>query len=106
MAQTSQGGIVRRPAGIVQRLAPLIYRAQRSRKRQIVISTHSYDLLRDKGIDASEVLILIPDTEGTTVQLAEAVSDVKELLSGGMSIGDAVLPLTNPRTSHQLSMFE
>lgn len=93
-------------SGIVQRLAPLIYRAQRSRKRQIVISTHSYDLLRDKGIDASEVLILIPDTEGTTVQLAEAVSDVKELLSGGMSIGDAVLPLTNPRTSHQLSMFE
>jgi predicted ATPase len=36
--------------GVVSKLSPLIYRLQRQKKRQVIISTHSLELLSDKGI--------------------------------------------------------
>jgi hypothetical protein len=45
----------------------LIYRMQRQRRRQVVVSTHSMDLLSDPGIDGREVLLLEPSAEGTSV---------------------------------------
>lgn len=91
---------------IVRQLAPSIFRAQRKKGRQVLISTHSFELLSDKGIEAEEVLILRPSKEGTEVHTASDVSDVKELLAGGVSVGDAVLPLTRPGNLSQLSLFE
>ena len=94
-------------AAIVRRLAGVIARVQRTRERQILISTHSIDLLADQGIDASEVLILQPDPEGTTVRSVAEVPEVVALLEGGMSVGDAVLPLTAPTSQlAQLSRFD
>ena len=43
---------------IVRRLPGLIFRLQRRRKRQIIISTHSWDLLSDRGIGGEEVIML------------------------------------------------
>ncbi len=57
-------------AGIVSELAPMISRLQRQTKRQVMLSTHSPDLLSDKGIGGEEVLFLIPGPEGTEVQVA------------------------------------
>jgi predicted ATPase len=93
-------------AAIVRRIAPLIYRIQRIRKRQVIVSTHSDDLLMDKGIDASEVLILRPTSEGTEVQLAVQMVEVVQLLEGGMTVAEAVLPLTAPRNIESLSLFD
>jgi hypothetical protein len=39
-------------------------RVQRRTGRQIFISTHSPDLLRDEGIGLDEVLLFIPKEEG------------------------------------------
>jgi len=52
-------------SSIVQRLAPFINRFQRLRKRQVMVSTHSFDLLNDPGIGGEEVLLLSPGREGT-----------------------------------------
>jgi predicted ATPase len=57
-------------SAIVKKLPGLIWRIQSRKKRQIIISTHSFDLLSDKGIGGEEVLLLTPDVEGTKVELA------------------------------------
>lgn len=93
-------------AGIVSRLPALMHRLQREKKRQIILSTHSADLLSDKGIGAEEVLVLIPTGEGTEVQNASSIQEVKHLLEGGMNIAEAVLPRTTPTDISQLGLFE
>lgn len=89
-------------SGIVSQLAPLIYRAQKARKRQIFLSTHSEALLSEKGIDAREVLVLTPNPEGTEVKLASDFEDVTELLKASFSIAEAVLPKIKP---HRIEDF-
>src|SRR5208282_3100579 len=64
-------------AGIVRKLPGLMYRLQRQKRRQIIISTHSPDLLSDPGIGGEEVLLLTPSNEGTHVALASSLSDVR-----------------------------
>jgi predicted ATPase len=84
--------------GIVSKLAPMISTLQRKTMRQVILSTHSADLLSDKGIGGEEVLILIPGPEGTQVQVASSQKEIRDLLDGGLSISDAVLPAINPQT--------
>ncbi len=93
-------------AAIIKKMAPLISRTQRQRRRQIIISTHSSDLLLDKGIDANEVLFLRPNNEGTDVLVAAKIKEVRLLLEEGMAIGEAVLPMAAPKGIRQLSLFE
>lgn len=89
---------------IVRRLPGLIHRLQQRRRRQLVISTHSYDLLSDKGIAAEEVLLLRPEREGTRVGRAADLPDVRALVDSGLSVGEAVLPKTAPSRVDQLSL--
>lgn len=93
-------------AGIVKQLPSLIYRLQRSRKRQVILSTHSADLLSDRGIGGEEVLLMTPTSEGTKVEPASSVKDISLLLEGGLSIADAALHRTIPTTVAQLSLFK
>jgi hypothetical protein len=45
-------------------------------------------------------------SEGTVVELAEEKEEVRLLLEGGMTMADAVLPLTAPQEIEQLTFFE
>ena len=92
---------------IVSKLPALIWRLQRLRKRQVIVSSHSAELFSDQGIKPSEVALLRPrGSEGTTVELASDKDDVRLLLEGGMTMADAVLPLTAPARIEQLTLFE
>jgi predicted ATPase len=90
--------------GVVRYIPQLIARTQRKTQRQILISTHSPDLLRDEGIGLDEVLLLEPGAEGTTVRPASDIRDVRVLLEGGVSIADAVMPRTEPEHAEQLAL--
>jgi predicted ATPase len=92
-------------AGIVNRLAGLFYRLQRQKGRQVLISTHSVDLLTDRGIGTEEVLVLRPSHEGTEVKNASSISEIKDLIEKGMSVGEAALPYTYPINIAQLDLF-
>jgi len=84
-------------AGIVSKLPALMHRLQqqkKSRQRQVMLSTHSADLLSDEGIGGEEVLILSPSAEGTDVRVSSSIREIRDLLEGGLSIADAVLPRT------------
>jgi predicted ATPase len=92
---------------IVSKLPPLIWRLQKARRRQVILSSHSSDFFSDPGIRPSEVALLRPrGSEGTVVELAEAKKEVRLLLESGMTMADAVLPLTAPETIEQLTFFE
>jgi ABC-type nitrate/sulfonate/bicarbonate transport system ATPase subunit len=93
-------------SAIVSNLPSLIYRLQRPKKRQVILSTHSADLLSDKGIGGEEVLLMTPTPEGTQVKLASSNEQIKMLLEGGLSIADAALPLTAPPDIEQMSLFK
>ena len=93
---------------IVRYIAQMMVRVQRERKkapRQILISTHSSDLLRDEGIAADEVLLFRPATEGTEVQVGADIQEVCALLGAGLTAADAVIPLTRPKSLDQLPLF-
>jgi predicted ATPase len=93
-------------AGIVAQLASVIHRVQKRRRRQVLISTHSDDLLGERGIDGREVLMLSPAAEGTEVRVASDVADIRALLEAGFTAGEVVLSRSNPPHAEQLSLID
>lgn len=90
---------------VVRFLPSIMARIERSRSRQILVSTHSSDLLRDEGIGLDEVLLLTPGKEGTDVSIAAEIAQVVTLLQGGETVAEAVLPRAKPRRADQLALF-
>jgi predicted ATPase len=93
-------------SGIVSKLPALFYRLQRKRRRQIFVSTHSWDLLSQKSIGGEEVVMLKPDAEGTVAQVASSAPEIRDLLTAGLSVADVALPRTAPPSLENLSLFE
>ncbi len=90
---------------IVRYLPQMFARIQRRLGRQVVFSTHSPELLQDEGIGLDEVLLLRPTTEGTKVEPASSFKDVRNLLDGGLTLAEAIIPKTRPDRPEQLSLF-
>jgi predicted ATPase len=90
---------------IVSKLPGLIFSVQRRRKRQIFVSTHSWELLSQKSIGGEEVIMLRPDREGTVAELASSNAEIREMLEAGLSVADAALPRTAPSDVNQLELF-
>jgi predicted ATPase len=92
-------------SGIISKIPSLISRIQRQKKNQIIISTHSADLLSDRGIGGEEVLMLKPVSEGTVISSASDHDDVRNLLDSGLSIAESALPVIRPAGIEQLGLF-
>ena len=90
---------------VVRFIPQLFARVQRRSGRQVLVSTHSTDLLHDEGIGLDEVLLLQPGAEGTTVSPAITVADIKALLDGGVPLAEAVMPRTRPQSVEQLVLI-
>jgi predicted ATPase len=90
---------------VIRYLPQMFATMQRRTSRQVIISTHSADLLRDEGIGLDEVLLLKPQEEGTAVELAKNIQDAESLVQGGVPLPDILLPATSPPKARQLAMF-
>lgn len=93
-------------AEVVRYLPQVFARIQQRKLRQIIISTHSREILENEEIGGEEVLLLSPSVEGTTVTIASSIEQVRLLLEGGVTVADAVIPRTRPSDARQLVMFE
>lgn len=92
-------------AEIVRVIPQMLARVQRRTGRQVFLSTHSPELLRDDGIGLDEVLLLRPGSEGTEVTTAASHKEIRELLEGGLSLAEIVIPRTRPAEAGQLPLF-
>ena len=90
---------------VVKFLPQMLHRATRRSRRQVIVSTHSADFLRDDGIAPDETLLLRPDNNGTRVNVAASDPTISLLLESGASMADAVLPQTAPKGEGQLALM-
>jgi predicted ATPase len=90
---------------VIRYVPQMFARIQRRTGRQIILSTHSADLLRDEGIGLDEVFLLAPGKEGTEVNVSSNFVEIKELLDGGVTLPDAIMPRTKPDRAEQLPLF-
>ncbi len=89
---------------IVRYIPQMLARIQSRSGRQVLLSTHSTDLLRDESIGLDETLLLQPG-EGTSIRAASEFEQIKELLEGGLSLSEAVMPETSPKEARQLTFW-
>lgn len=88
---------------IVKKLAAFIHKAQSSSGgRQVILSTHSADVLADPGISAEEILLIEPSKEGSLVKSGASIKQIKSLIESGIPASEAALPVTE---SSQLQLF-
>jgi predicted ATPase len=90
---------------VVEFIPQMLWNVTRKRRRQILITTHSPEILADKGIGADEVVLLHPSAEGTRVEVGNENPKVMALLSSGLSAADAALPLVSPKEPERLTEF-
>lgn len=88
-------------AKIVSLLAPFIHKLQG--KGQVLVTTHSAELLSDPGISLDEVVLLEPSAEATKICSANSLADVRDLVEGGLGLGAAILPHATPKDIDALS---
>jgi len=90
---------------VIRYIPQMFARIQRRTGRQVILSTHSADLLLDEGIGLDEVFLLAPGKEGTEVNAASNFAEIRELLEGGVTLPDAIMPRTKPDRAEQLPLF-
>lgn len=90
---------------VIRYIPQMFARIQRRTGKQIILSTHSADLLRDEGIGLDEVFLLAPGKEGTEVNVSSDFADLRDLLEGGVTLPDAIMPRTKPDRAEQLPLF-
>lgn len=85
-------------AAIVRRLSPFIQRAQASAGgRQVILSTHSEQLLAHAGISPDEIILVQPAKEGSEAICGVDQPRIKRLMLNGVLASEAVLPATEPK---------
>lgn len=95
-------------SGIITQLPEFIAKIQRIKKvsRQVIITTHSYDMLANSGIGTDEVLVLHNTTEGTTVKRISDIEEIKVVVDAGLSIAEAAIPFTSPKTIEKMAQLK
>lgn len=90
---------------IIRNIPQMFSRVQRRSGRQILVSSHSTEILNDPGVGSDEVLTLLPGKEGTSVQILANIDNVNIMRAAGMELGDILRNLTSPPDAAQLSLF-
>ena len=90
---------------LVEQIPWLLERLQRQARyrRQILISTHSEALLRNRGIDVRGVLRLEPEKEGTRIIAADEAE--QRMVEAGLSVAEVLLPKARPTGFNQFDFF-
>lgn len=91
---------------VVKHIPSMMVTAGRRNGRQVLITTHSAELLGDQGIAPEEVLVLAPSKDGTAAQIASLDPQIRALTEAGIAISDSVLPRTSPQDTAQLALFQ
>jgi predicted ATPase len=73
---------------VVRVLPSVLARAQRSNGAQVMLTTHSPELLADEGISPDEVLVLTPTTDGTVGALLASDPEAAADVEAGLTVAE------------------
>jgi predicted ATPase len=90
---------------VVRHIPSMMARAGGRKARQVLISTHSAELLTDESIAPEELVLLQPTSEGTRVSLAAADEEIRALLDAGETPAAVATARTAPKSAAQLALF-
>ena len=91
---------------IIAAIPEFVSKVQRSKKRQVIITTHSYEILSNTGIRAEELVALKPSAEGTIAENGRDVKSIAAMLEAGLSAADAAMAETRAENVDDLGNVE
>lgn len=89
-------------SSVVRQLPTILSRVRRSGGPQVLLTTHSNEVLEDPGLGKDEVVVLKPGEEGTEAHPASVEPDIQELLDSGLSLAQILSPRTEPPAVQEL----
>ena len=89
---------------VVRWLPSLFHLVQKANEPQVILTTHSPNMLEDEGVNPREVVLLQPGTEGTNAVTTDTLDQVNEVINMGFPIGDSVIPLSKPENPHRIAL--
>ena len=81
---------------VVRQLPTVFSRTRSAGGPQVLLSTHSREILEDPGVGTDEAIVLYPGEEGTEAMSAAAIPDMEHLLDAGLSLAEILCPRTEP----------
>ena len=90
---------------VVRQLPSMLSRVTRRQGIQVILSTHSTEMLADDGLGLHEVVALHPDAEGTTATMAADVEHAQRYLDAGLTVQEILEPLTRPEGIEKLPLL-
>lgn len=81
---------------VVRQLPSIFSRIRAAGGPQVLLTTHSTQVLEDPGLGVDEVVVLRPGNEGTEAEPASGVRDVRRLLNAGLGLAEILYPGTEP----------
>ena len=89
---------------VIRQLPRLFSQAAARNGRQIIVSTHAEEILGDRGIDPSEILVLDASSSATSVVRGSDHPKIVEAARARVPLGRVVSGLTKPKRVEQLSL--
>lgn len=89
-------------AAVVRQLPTILYRMTRDRG-QVILSTHSGEMLKDPGLGVNEVIVLQPEYDGTKVTSVADLPNIDSLLTADLNLDEILEPLTRSNQVNRLS---
>ena len=89
-------------SGVVRGIPRIMATVAATDGRQVLVSTHSEELLDDTGIAPNEVLLLIPSEHESKVCLASDDPELVAAAETGASLGSFLVAKTRPEGAEQL----
>jgi predicted ATPase len=90
---------------IVRMVPAMLARLRPRTGRQMILTTHSLDLLRGEGVCSGEILLLNPLEEGSVVRAALDLKEAAELLDSGALAAEPAATERNSPPDLQLGLF-
>ena len=91
--------------GIVRQIPEFVSQMQRGKARQVIMTTHSYEILSNNGISSQEIVVLEPGSEGTKAYMGAQNEDIMRLLNAGFTVADAVNSVTEPKQINRINQL-
>ena len=83
---------------VVRQLPTVFTRTRSAGGPQVLVSTHSREILEDPGVGMDEAVVLYPGGEGIEAVSAAAIPNIQYLLDAGLSLAEILCPRTEPES--------